>query len=312
MERKSGAQRTTADVLDGVDLAGKTALVTGASGGLGRETARALAAAGAAVVLASRDAARNEAAARAIRDDLGGVKVDCLELDLASLASVRAAARRFLGSHARLDLLINNAGVMATPFGRTADGFETQLGTNHLGHFVLTGLLAPALLAAAPARVVNLSSGGHMISDVHWDDPNFERHEYEKWAAYGQSKTANLLFTVELERRLGPLGVHAYGVHPGMIMTDLGRHLTAEDVAALQEMAKGAPGGGLPPFKSVPEGAATTVWAASAPELAGRGGSYLADCAVSAEHAEWALDPARARRLWELSERLVGETFALA
>jgi NAD(P)-dependent dehydrogenase (short-subunit alcohol dehydrogenase family) len=311
-EQTRGAKTTTGDVLQGVDLGGKTAFVTGASGGLGLETAAALAAAGAAVVLAARDPEKTAAAARAIRERAPGAALETVDLDLASLASVRAAAERFLRAHDRLDLLINNAGVMATPFGRTADGFEMQLGTNHLGHFLLTGLLAPALLAAAPARIVNLSSGGHAISDVHWDDPNFERHDYEKWAAYGQSKTANVLFTVELERRLGPRGVHALAVHPGMIMTDLGRHLTPEDIAALQEMAKGAPGGGLPPFKSIPEGAATTVWAASAPELASRGGTYLADCAISAEHAAWALDPDRAGRLWELSERLVGERFPLA
>jgi NAD(P)-dependent dehydrogenase (short-subunit alcohol dehydrogenase family) len=246
-------------------------------------------------------------------------------LDLASLASVRAFAKDFLATHDRLDLLINNAGVMATPFGHTADGFELQLGTNHLGHFVLTCLLAPALLAAAPARIVNLSSGGHVISDVHWDDPNFARHDYEKWTAYGQSKTANVLFTVELERRLGACGVHAYAVHPGMIMTDLGRHLTPDDIAALQAMAKRPSGGagagsggggggggrGLPPFKSVPEGAATTVWAATAPELAARGGTYLEDCAISSGHAPWALDAKAARRLWELSEELVGERFDL-
>ncbi|MEW6270262.1 MAG: oxidoreductase [Thermodesulfobacteriota bacterium] len=309
---KHGADTTTDEVLRGVDLSGELALVTGASGGLGLETARALAAAGAAVVLAARDAAKTEAALRTIRERVPGAELDTLELDLASLASVRRAAARFLATHDRLDLLINNAGVMATPFLRTADGFELQLGTNHLGHFLLTCLLAPALVAGAPARVVNLSSGGHVISDVGWDDPGFERRAYDKWAAYGQSKTANVLFTVELERRLGPRGVHAYAVHPGMIMTELGRHLTAEDVAALQAMAKDAPGGGLPPFKSVAAGAATTVWAATAPELASRGGTYLADCAISDEHAPWARDPEAARRLWEMSERMVGERLELA
>ena len=304
----SGATTTTDDVLRGVDLSGKTALVTGASGGLGLETARALARVGAAVVLAARDPAKTEGAVRAVRESVPDALLEVLELDLASLASVRAAAKRFLGSHERLDLLVNNAGVMATPFGRTADGFELQLGTNHLGHFLLTSLLAPALLAATPARIVNLTSGGHMISDVHWDDPNFERHDYDKWAAYGQSKTANVLFTIELERRLGPRGVHAYAVHPGMIATDLGRHLTPADMAALGEMAKSAPGGGgLPPFKSIPAGAATTVWAATAPELAESGGRYLADCEVSGDHAAWAVDGAAARRLWEMSERMIAE-----
>jgi NAD(P)-dependent dehydrogenase (short-subunit alcohol dehydrogenase family) len=305
-----GADTTTDQVLHGVDLSGRVALVTGASGGIGLETARALAAAGASVVLAARDARKTEAALRTIREQAPGAVLESLELDLASLAAVRRAAATFLARHERLHLLINNAGVMATPLQRTADGFELQLGTNHLGHFVLTCLLAPALLAGAPARIVNLSSGGHVISDVHWDDPNFEHHDYDKWAAYGQSKTANVLFTVELERRLGPRGVHAFAVHPGMIMTELGRYLTADDVHALQEMAKSAPGGGLPPFKSIAAGAATTVWAATEPALERRGGSYLADCAVSDGHAAWAVDGDAARRLWEMSERLVGQTFA--
>lgn len=310
---KLGASTTTDDVLEGVDLSGKLALVTGASGGLGLETARALAARGATVVLAARSREKSEAALRGIRERVPGARLESQELDLASLASVRRSARSFLERHDRLDLLVNNAGVMATPLARTADGFELQFGTNHLGHFLLTGLLLPALAAAAPARIVNLSSGGHMISDVHWDDPNFERHAYEKWTAYGQSKTANVLFTVELERRLGALGVHAFAVHPGMIMTELGRHLTKDDIAALETMAKSAPGGGgLPAFKSIPAGAATTVWAATAPDLSLRGGTYLADCQISAEHAAWATDPAAAQRLWALSERLVGEAFPSA
>jgi NAD(P)-dependent dehydrogenase (short-subunit alcohol dehydrogenase family) len=261
-------------------------------------------------VLAARDPEKTAAALARLREDVPRARLESGELDLASLASVRRFAARFLERHDRLDLLVNNAGVMATPFGRTADGFELQLGTNHLGHFVLTALLAPVLVAGAPSRVVSLSSGGHMISDVHWDDPNFERHDYEKWSAYGQSKTANVLLTIELERRLAPRGVHAYAVHPGMIVTELGRHLTKEDFAALETMAKSAPGGGgLPALKSIPEGAATTVWAATAPELAPRGGLYLADCRVSDEHAPWAMDPASAQRLWDLSERLVGEAF---
>ncbi len=309
---------TTDQVITGVDLTGKRALVTGASGGLGLETARALAAARADVLLAARDAAKTEAALATIRASVPDARLESDVLDLASLASVRAFAQRFLARHDRLDLLINNAGVMATPFGQTADGFETQLGTNHLGHFVLTGLLAPALLAAAPSRIVNLSSGGHVISDVHWDDPHFRSHAYEKWTSYGQSKTANVLFSVELERRLGERGVHAYAVHPGMIMTDLGRHLTREDLEALQAMAKSAPrgsgggaGGGLPAYKSIPEGAATTVWAATAPELASTGGVYLEDCAVSTKAAPWALDADAARRLWAISEEMVGERFDL-
>jgi NAD(P)-dependent dehydrogenase (short-subunit alcohol dehydrogenase family) len=309
---KLDANSTTDDVLRGVDLSGKRVLVTGASGGLGRETARALAAAGATIVLAARNVEKTNAAVQSIREDLPAAALESRPLDLASLASVRRFAASFLSAHDRLDLLINNAGVMATPFGQTTDGFELQIATNHLGHFMLTGLLAPVLLAAAPSRIVNLSSGGHLISDIHWGDPNFAHHPYEKWTAYGQSKTANILFTVELERRFGARGVHAFAVHPGMIMTDLGRHLTNDDHALLKTMAESAPkGGGLPPFKSIPQGAATTVWAATAPELAGCGGTYLADCAISSEHATWATDADAAQRLWTLSERLVGQSFAL-
>ena len=320
----SGATTTTEDVLAGIDLTGKRALVTGASGGLGLETARALASRGAEVIVAARDAAKTDAALRTIREQVPGAKVSGADLDLASLASIRACAARLLKQIDRLDLLINNAGVMACPLARTADGFELQFGTNHLGHFLFTGLLVPLLVAGAPSRIVNLSSDGHMLSDVHWDDPNFERHDYEKWASYGQSKTANVLFSVELERRLGAKGVHAWAVHPGMIMTDLGRHLTKEDVAMLQSMSKpradkaekkDAPTGGesrgaMPGFKTIPQGAATSVWAATAPQLEGRGGGYLADITEATKPKAWALDPAAAQRLWAMSEKMVGETFA--
>ena len=320
----SGATTTTEDVLAGIDLTGKRALVTGASGGLGLETARALASRGAEVIVAARDAAKTDAALRTIREQVPGAKVSGADLDLASLASIRACAARLLKQIDRLDLLINNAGVMACPLARTADGFELQFGTNHLGHFLFTGLLVPLLVAGAPSRIVNLSSDGHMLSDVHWDDPNFESHDYEKWSSYGQSKTANVLFSVELERRLGAKGVHAWAVHPGMIMTDLGRHLTTEDVAMLQSMSKpradkaekkDAPAGGesrgaMPGFKTIPQGAATSVWAATAPQLEGRGGGYHADITEATKPKAWALDPAAAQRLWAMSEKMVGETFA--
>ena len=308
----SGARRTTDEVLEGVDLSGKIALVTGASTGLGLETARALAGAGATVVLAARNAEKTEAALRGIASGVAGAKLERRTLDLTSLESVRAFAAGFLSRHDRLDLLINNAGVMATPFGRTVEGFELQFGTNHIGHFLLTCLLAPALLAAAPSRIVNLSSGGHVLSDVDFDDPNFERRAYDKWSAYGQSKTANILFTVELERRLGARGVHAFAVHPGMIATELGRHLTPEDYELLKAAASSSGAGGLPPYKSIAAGAATTIYAATAHEIEGKGGTYLADCSVSDEHAVWALDPDSARKLWSLSEALVGREFALA
>lgn len=306
-----GFDTTTDEVIDGVDLTGTIAVVTGASAGIGVETARVLAAAGARVVLAARNAERTEAAAESIRERVPGAALEVGSLDLTSLDSVRAFAAWYLDAHEELQLLVNNAGVMFTPFEHTAEGFEMQFGTNHVGHFLLTCLLVPALLAGAPSRVVNLSSGGHVASDIVWDDPNFERREYDKFAAYGQSKTANILFSVELDRRLADRGVHAYAVHPGMIATELGRYMTREDMAALQERAKRSPGGGMPPRKSTEQGAATTVWAATDPALDGQGGTYLADCQVTDQHAPWARDPRGAERLWALSEKLVGEEFLL-
>jgi NAD(P)-dependent dehydrogenase (short-subunit alcohol dehydrogenase family) len=221
-----------------------------------------------------------------------------------------------------IDLLVDNAGVMACPLGRTADGFELQFGTNHLGHFLLTTLLHDPLAAAAAAhggaRVVVLSSGGHRLGGIRWDDPNYERSdEYFNWDAYGQAKTANALFALELDRRWSPEGIHAYSVHPGMIVTDLGRHLRQEDLdfmASVRRTDERSGGTGKLSFKSVEEGAATSVWAATAPELLEHGGAYLEDCHVAepidddgATHGvrAWARDPEAAVRLWELSERLV-------
>ncbi len=307
-----GFETTTDEVTDGIDLSGKIAIVTGASAGIGVETARALAAAGARVVLAARNPERTETAADSIRGRVPGAGLEVGMLDLTSLDSVRAFAAWYLDRHDELHLLVNNAGVMYTPFEHTAEGFEMQFGTNHVGHFLLTCLLVPALLAGAPSRVVNLSSGGHVGSDIVWDDPNFERREYDKFAAYGQSKTANILFSVELDRRLADRGVHAYAVHPGMIATELGRYMTRDDMAALQERAKRSPGGGMPPRKSLEQGAATTVWAATDPDLDDQGGTYLADCQVTDQHAPWARDRESAVRLWALSENLVGEQFPLA
>jgi NAD(P)-dependent dehydrogenase (short-subunit alcohol dehydrogenase family) len=306
-----GFDTTTDEVIEGVDLGGKHAIVTGASTGIGVETARALAAAGANVVLAARNKERTEEAAATIRERVPGARVEVGVLDLTSLELVRAFTAWYLDTHDELNLLVNNAGVMYTPLERTAEGFEMQFGTNHVGHFLLTCLLVPALLAGAPSRVVNLSSGGHVGSDIVWDDPNFERREYDKFAAYGQSKTANILFSVELDRRLGDRGVHAYAVHPGMISTELGRYMTRDDMTALMERAKRGPSGGMPPRKTLEQGAATSVWAATAPGLEDQGGTYLADCRVTDEHAPWARDPESAARLWTLSENLVGERFPL-
>jgi len=311
-----GHDTTTAEVLEGIDLEGKLALVTGGSGGLGAETARALASKGARVVITARDVAKGEEIAGGIRKSTGNDGIEVEALELGSLASIRTFAERFLARHDALQILVNNAGVMACPFERTADGFELQFGTNHLGHFLMTGLIAPALLRGAPARVVSVSSRGHQMSPVVFDDIEFERRPYEKWSAYGQAKTANILLAVELERRLGARGVHANALHPGVIPTDLARHLVPEDYEYLRKRASG----GKMRVKSVEAGAATSVYAATAPELEARGGLYLEDCHVAdvndADSAtagvrSYALDPATAKRLWSDSEAMVDQRFPL-
>lgn len=256
-------------------------------------------------MLGNRDAAKAEAAATDLRAGVPGAPVELVELDLTSLASVRRFAGAVLATHPAIDLLVNNAGVMATPFERTADGFELQFGTNHLAHFLLTNLLLPALLADGGGRVVNVSSNGHMIGGVDWDDPNFEHREYSPWPAYGQSKTANILFALALDQRFGGRGVHAFALHPGVVGTDLFRYLSDSDVAKLR--ARIDKGGMV--YKTPAQGASTTVVAATSPELESRGGAYLEDCAISTALAPHATDPADAERLWALSERLVGQTF---
>jgi len=309
-----GPTTTTNEVLDGIDLTGTIAVVTGGSSGLGQETARALAAHGAEVTLTARDVPKGEAVADDIRASTGNQRVGVEALELGSLAAVRAAAARVLAKLPRMDLLIDNAGVMACPFAKTADGFELQFGSNHLGHFLFTCLLVPALLRSAASRVVCLSSRGHHIAPVDFDDLNFERRPYDKWQSYGQAKTANVLFAVELDRRLSSRGTRAFAVHPGAIVTELGRHLQPEDIQYLQTRSRGMQ------FKTVEQGAATSCFAATAPELRGRGGLYLEDCHVAevndaADALEgvksYALDRANAARLWETSERLVGQRFPL-
>jgi NAD(P)-dependent dehydrogenase (short-subunit alcohol dehydrogenase family) len=313
---KFGAATTADEVLEGIDLTGKLMLITGGSSGLGQETARALAAHGAHVVLTARNLAKGDGVAAAIRESSGNQKVEVMDVELGSMASIRSFAERFLTRHPRLDVLIDNAGVMACPFARTSDGFETQFGSNHVGHFLLTCLLAPALLRGAPSRIVSVSSRGHHMSPVVFDDIQFEKRPYDKWLSYGQSKTANILFAVALEKRLGSRGVHANALHPGGIMTELGRHLQPEDREfILSRVSRGGVG-----FKTVEAGAATETFAATAPELEGRGGFYLEDCHVAtvndAEDAldgvkSYALDPANAERLWEESEKLVDQKFPL-
>ena len=285
--------KTTADVLDGIDLAGRTVVITGASTGLGLQTARALQSAGAQIVAAVRDVDKTRAA------------IDCetVQLELGDLRSARAAVEAIAGRHDRIDVLINNAGVMAPPLTRTVQGYEMQLGTNHLGHFVLTTGLAEAF--GDGTRIVNLSSRGHQLSGIRWEDPNYDDESaYDKWQAYGQSKTANVLFTVEAEWRWGPRGVHSFAVHPGVVYTDLARHMTRDDFSE---------GGTLANLEvtDVAHGAATTVWAATSPELDGLGGRYLEDCRIAdpqvegieGGYAAWAVDPEQAARLWDWSQR---------
>ncbi|SEL53859.1 SDR family NAD(P)-dependent oxidoreductase [Rhodococcus maanshanensis] len=299
--------RTADEVLDGVELSGRTVLVTGVTSGLGAETARALAGAGAHVVLSARDTAAAGAVATRIREAHPSSEPEVLGVDLADLESVRALVDRISERRLPVDVLINNAGVMYPPFERTRDGFELQFGTNHLGHFALTSLLLPSLTAAAdrsgvPARVITVSSDAHRAHPVDLVDPNFERRTYDKFVAYAQSKAANVLTTVELERRFGGQGVHAYAVHPGVCATGLARHMSRDDMAEMKRMSAGSPNA-LTNLKSVPAAAATSVWGASAPELDSAGGAYLADCGIGAASGH-ATDPATAAALWELSAQL--------
>lgn len=253
MSGQFGAHSTTDQVLAGVDLSGKRVLVTGVSAGLGVETARALAARGAYVVGAARDLAKAAKATEVVRADAAnGGRLELIELDLADLASVRACANALLAKGERFDIIIANAGVMATPFGHTKDGFETQFGTNHLGHFVFVNRLVPLLKPGS--RVVSLASSGHRFSDVNLDDPGFERTEYTPFGAYGRSKTANVLFAVEFDRRHRGQGVRAAAVHPGGIQTELGRHMTPGDMDALVAQINQNRPAGAPPFafKSIP------------------------------------------------------------
>jgi len=275
-----GPSTTADEVLAGVDLAGKVAVVTGASSGLGRELLAVLAAHGADVVAAVRNPA----------------KVDghrTVELDLASLAGVRSAATALAHEVPRIDLLFNNAGVMATPETRTADDFELQLGTNHLGHFLLTTLVASQL--SAGARVINTTSLGHMVSGMRWDDPHFRTTPYDKWVAYGQSKTANILFTMGLAER----GITAYAAHPGSIDTGLLRHLTTDELAFVAQVSQSE-------AKTPQQGVATLVWGATATGIPS--GSYLADCQI-AEPAPHATEPAAIDRLWRWSAQQVRASF---
>jgi NAD(P)-dependent dehydrogenase (short-subunit alcohol dehydrogenase family) len=320
MIEKFGATSTTDEVLEGVDLSGKRILVTGVSAGLGVETARTLAAHGAQVVGAARDLSKAKVATEQVRAQATrGGGLELVELDLASLASVRACADVLNSNGESFDLVIANAGVMACPKGQTSDGFETQFGTNHLGHFVLVNRIVSLLKPGS--RLVNLSSAGHRFSDVDLDDPNFERTPYTEFGAYGRSKTANILFAVEFDRRHKANGVRATAVHPGGIQTELGRHLSPEAIKQLIDginAANAASGAPIFSWKTIPQGAATTVWSGIVAPADEVGGLYCEDCHV-AELVQgeglrggvrsYALDPEHAKALWAKSEEMVGERF---
>jgi NAD(P)-dependent dehydrogenase (short-subunit alcohol dehydrogenase family) len=320
MSNSFGANSTTDQVLQGVNLRGKRVLVTGASAGLGVETARVLASHGAEVIGAVRDLAKAQKATDPVRGQAAnGGSLRLIQLDLASLKSVRQCADALVSEGTPFDVIIANAGVMACPKSTTADGFETQFGTNHLGHFVLVNRIAPLLRSGS--RLVNLSSAGHRFADVDLEDPNFERAKYEAFIAYGRSKTANILFAVEFDRRHRARGVRATALHPGAIETELGRYMTPEVRSALIANINATMPKDAPPFsyKSIPQGAATSVWAACIADAEAVGGRYCEDCHVAEISSApgirggvqpYALNPARAQALWQKSEEMVGEHFA--
>lgn len=306
------ASTTAEEVISGSSLDGKVAIVTGGHSGLGLETTRALSSAGARVVVGSRDVRRASAAVAALKN------VEVAHLDLSSPASVDQFAETFLSADCPLDILINNAGVMATPLTRDSRGYESQFAINHLRHFHLTGRLLPALRRAKGARVIALSSLGHRFSGVDLEDPNFNARPYDKWVAYAQSKSANSLFAIELDRRGLPHGIRAFAVHPGRIVeTDLLRNLSREEISAAgideeNTVRRLTTAGGV--GKTIPQGAATTIWVATSPLLAGRGGVYCENCDIAEIVPDdsklqggvrrWAIDPDIASGLWKLSERL--------
>ncbi|TDW93123.1 NAD(P)-dependent dehydrogenase (short-subunit alcohol dehydrogenase family) [Kribbella pratensis] len=298
-----GHDSTADDVLAGIDLTGKLAIVTGGYSGLGLETTKALAKAGAHVVVP----ARRPDAAREVLGELAEVD----ELDLGSLESVEAFADRFLASGRSVDIVIDNAAIMASPETRVGPGWEAQFATNHLGHFALVNRLWPAIAAGGGARVVSVSSTGHRRSDIRWDDLEF-RLGYDKWEAYGQAKTANVLFAVQLDALGKDFGVRAFALHPGGILTPLQRHLEKQEMVDYGWIDED--GNPLnPAFKSPEQGAATQVWAATSPQLDGIGGVFLEDCEVAEVSTDdapgvrpYAIDPASAERLWTVSAQLTG------
>ena len=307
-----GARSTALEVVQGIRLGGQQAIVTGGASGLGLETSRALAATGARVTLAVRNLAQGVAAATAIRAAQPDAQVAVAHLDLADLASVRRFGADW--GTAPLHILVNNAAIMACPLARSVQGWESQFAVNHLGHFALTTALLPALRAGAPSRLVALTSSGHKLGGVAWDDIQFEHRAYNKWLAYGQAKSANALMALGLHLRHGSDGITANAVHPGGIMTGLQKFLPHQEMAALGWFKPdGTP---LDIFKTPAQGAATSVWAATAPALAGRSGLYLEDCGIGLPQpasnrvsgfSPHVADPEGAQRLWAVSLALLAQ-----
>jgi NAD(P)-dependent dehydrogenase (short-subunit alcohol dehydrogenase family) len=301
-----GAKSAAQEVLGGRDLRGKVAIVTGGYSGIGLETTRVLAGAGATVIVPART---KEKAQKALAGMQG---VELGEMELSDPASIDAFAKAFVDSGRPLHMLINNAGVMACPLERDSRGFERQLAVNHLGHFQLTSRLWPALLKARGARVVSVSSRGHRRSAVDFADPHFNVRPYDRWLAYGQSKSANVLFAVALDKRGEPHGIRAFSLHPGGIITDLIRHMSDAELQSMGVRDENGQPKENPEFKSIPQGAATQVWCATSEQLNGMGGVYCEDVdiakAVAADDPggtgvrPWAIDPDLAEKLWKLSE----------
>jgi len=307
-----GAKTPAADVVNGMDLSGKNVIVTGGYSGIGIEEVRALAGVGAKVTVPAR---RPEAAQEALGSVDGDIEI--ASMDLGDLTSVKKFAEDYVATGRQLDILINNAGIMACPLARVGPGWESQFGINHLGHMALAQTLLPALQKAGTSRVVALSSTAHIRGDVNWDDPHYERSDYEKWDAYAQAKSANALFALGADTRWDEFGVTAFGVHPGGIFTPLQRHLTVEEMSAMGWMN---PDGTIPEpikamFKTPEQGASTATWAATSPQLEGRGGEYCEDCDIAQlagpesqrwHHArEWICDDEKADRLWAMSEEML-------
>ncbi|MBB3128307.1 NAD(P)-dependent dehydrogenase (short-subunit alcohol dehydrogenase family) [Paenibacillus rhizosphaerae] len=309
-----GHNTTATEALDGRDLTGKTAIVTGGYSGIGLETVRVLAEAGAVVVVPARSLEK-------ARNALAGIpRVELEELDLMNPVSVDAFAQRFLDSGRPLDILVNGAGIMVPPLMRDTRGYESQFATNHLGHFQLTARLWPALKKAGGARVIAVSSSAVSLGGVDFDDPNFERREYDRWIAYAQSKSANALFAVELDKRGYSSGVRAFSLHPGIIETDLSVNLTDDEMLAIYARDKEGRRIENHHLKTPEQGAATSIWCATSPQLDGKGGVYCEDADIAKVVPDdsptgqsgvmtWAIDPLLAERLWQLSEDMTGVKF---